>query len=96
MINNVEKQMKEHGDKLTAEDKTKIEDSIKDVKDSLKESNVDDIKSKVEVLTQDAMKLGEAVYKAQQEEASTPNQSDKAKDNKEDVVDAEFEEVGKN
>ena len=96
MINNVEKQMKEHGDKLSAEDKTKIETSIKNLKDSLKESNVDDIKSKVEVLTQDAMKLGEAVYKAQQEEASNSNQSNNDKDNKEDVVDAEFEEVGKN
>jgi len=96
MINNVEKQMKEHGDKLSAEDKTKIETSIKNLKDSLKESNVDDIKSKVEVLTQDAMKLGEAVYKAQQEEASNSNESNNDKDNKEDIVDAEYEEVGKN
>tara|TARA_B100000212_G_scaffold137355_1_gene103509 strand:- start:9586 stop:11481 length:1896 start_codon:yes stop_codon:yes gene_type:complete len=96
MVNNVEKQMSEHGDKLSAEDKAKIEASITAVKDALKESNTDDIKSKTETLTQDAMKLGEAVYKAQQEaEASKKADSEPANNDKEDIVDAEFEEVDK-
>ena len=96
MVNNVEKQMSEHGDKLSAEDKTKIEASLTAVKDALKESNTDDIKSKTETLTQDAMKLGEAVYKAQQEaEASKKADSEPVNNDKEDIVDAEFEEVDK-
>ena len=96
MVNNVEKQMSEHGDKLSAEDKSKIESSLTAVKDALKESNTDDIKSKTETLTQDAMKLGEAVYKAQQEaEASKKADSEPANNDKEDIVDAEFEEVDK-
>ena len=96
MVNNVEKQMSEHGDKLSAEDKTKIEASLTAVKDALKESNTDDIKSKTETLTQDAMKLGEAIYKATQEaEASKQADSEPANKDKEDIVDAEFEEVDK-
>ena len=96
MVNNVEKQMSEHGDKLSAEDKAKIEASLTAVKDALKESNTDDIKSKTETLTQDAMKLGEAVYKAQQEaEASKKADSEPVNNDKEDIVDAEFEEVDK-
>ena len=96
MVNNVEKQMSEHGDKLSAEDKTKIEASLTAVKDALKESNTDDIKSKTETLTQDAMKLGEAIYKATQEaETSKQADSEPANNDKEDIVDAEFEEVDK-
>ncbi len=96
MVNNVEKQMSEHGDKLSAEDKTKIEASLTAVKDALKESNTDDIKSKTETLTKDAMKLGEAIYKATQEaETSKQADSEPANNDKEDIVDAEFEEVDK-
>ena len=63
MVHNVEKQLKEHGDKLSAEDKTKVESDINDLKEALKGSNVEDIKTKTETLTQSAMKLGEAIYK---------------------------------
>ena len=91
MIANVEKQMSEHKDKLSDEDKTKIESSLSALKDAVKGSDVNDIKSKTETLTSDAMKLGEAVYKSSQEEANkTESKNNK---NKDDVVDADFEEV---
>ena len=93
MVHNVEKQLKEHGDKLSAEDKTKVESDINDLKEALKGSNVEDIKAKTEALTQSAMKLGEAIYKQQQEAEQKNAGSDKAKDD--NVVDADFEEVDK-
>ena len=94
MVHNVEKQLKEHGDKLSAEDKTKVESDINDLKEALKGSNVEDIKTKTETLTQSAMKLGEAIYKQQQESEQKANtESDKPKDD--NVVDADFEEVSK-
>ena len=94
MVHNVEKQLKEHGDKLSAEDKTKVESDINNLKEALKGSNVEDIKTKTETLTQSAMKLGEAIYKQQQESEQKANtESDKPKDD--NVVDADFEEVSK-
>ena len=48
MVHNVEKQLKEHGDKLSAEDKTKVESDINDLKEALKGSNVEDRKTKTE------------------------------------------------
>ena len=94
MVHNVEKQLKEHGDKLSAEDKTKVESDINDLKEALKGSNVEDIKTKTETLTQSAMKLGEAIYKQQQESEQKANtESDKPKDDT--VVDVDFEEVSK-
>ena len=91
LVHSVEKQLKEHGDKLSAEDKTKLEQDIDALKESLKSDNSDDIKDKVKSLTESAMKLGEAVYKQQQEDQ--PQQEEKAKDD--NVVDADFEEVDK-
>jgi molecular chaperone DnaK len=94
MVHNVEKQLKEHGDKLSAEDKTKVESDINGLKEALKVFNVEDIKTKTETLTQSAMKLGEAIYKQQQESEQKANtESDKPKDD--NVVDADFEEVSK-
>ena len=64
------------------------------MKEALKGSNVEDIKTKTETLTQSAMKLGEAIYKQQQESEQKANtESDKPKDD--NVVDADFEEVSK-
>ena len=93
LVHSIEKQMKEHGDKLSAEDKAKVEGDVTALKEALKSDNSDDIKDKVKSLTESAMKLGEAVYKQQQQE-SQPQQEEKAKDD--NVVDADFEEVNKN
>ncbi|MBR20015.1 MAG: molecular chaperone DnaK [Euryarchaeota archaeon] len=91
LAHSVEKQLKEHGDKLSAEDKSKIEEDVNALKEALKSDNSDAIKDKVKSLTESAMKLGEAVYKSQQSEQ--PQQEEKTKDD--NVVDADFEEVNK-
>jgi molecular chaperone DnaK len=89
-----EKSLKEHGDKVSAEDKAKIETSLTGLKDALKGTDVETIKSKTKDLTEASMKLGEAVYKSQQQEQKEEPKPTNEQ-SKDDVVDAEFEEVNK-
>ena len=67
--------MKEHGDKVSAEEKKAIENGIADLKKSLEGTDIEDIKKKTQSLIQVSMKLGEAVYKSQQK----PNDNDKGR-----------------
>jgi len=90
-----EKSLKEHGDKVSVEDKTKIETSLADLKEALKGNDVESIKSKTGALTEASMKLGEAIYKTQQEQAKPEATESTSGGEKEDVVDADFEEVKK-
>ena len=89
--------MKEHGGKVSAEEKKAIETAVSDLKGVLKDANVEEIKKKTQNLIQASMKLGEAVYKSQQK--SQPGKDQKGKENnkenkeKENVVDADFEDV---
>ena len=87
--------MKEHGDKITSEEKKAIENGIADLKKSLEGTDVEDIKKKTQSLIQVSMKLGEAVYKSQQKPgAGKPDSKKEAKPNdKDNVVDADFEDV---
>ena len=97
MIHSAEKNMKEFGDKVSADEKAAIENDIKSLKEAIVSDNLEKIKSGLEALTQSSMKLGEAMYKAQQAEGSPDGGNDQAaaaSDGKnEKVVDAEFEEV---
>jgi molecular chaperone DnaK len=91
-----EKSLKEHGDKVSAEDKAKIESSLTSLKDAIKDGNVETIKSKTKDLGEASMKLGEAIYKSQQEQAKPEPEEAKESTSggdKENVVDADFEEV---
>ncbi len=88
-----EKSLKEHGDKVSPEDKAKIEKSLADLKEALKGNDLDNLKAKTKELTEVSMKLGEAIYKSQQPEQ--PAEPTKEENTKEDVVDAEFEDVKK-
>jgi molecular chaperone DnaK len=93
-INAIEKSLKEHGDKISADDRGAIESAKKELADELAKSDAtaESLKQKTEALTEKAMKLGEAVYKAQQEaqNAAGANASD---DNKSDGArDADFSE----
>ena len=90
-----EKSLKEHGDKVSVEDKAKIETSLADLKDALKNNDVEAIKSKTGSLTEASMKLGEAIYKTQQEQSKPEPEATESTSGgeKEDVVDADFEEV---
>ena len=101
LIYSTEKTMTEHGEALSAEDKTAIEDAIADLKGALEGDDVEAITAKTEVLAQAAQKLGEAMYKAQQEDAAAGDMGDMGGDaggqtaggDDSNVVDADFEEV---
>ena len=96
LIHSTEKNLKEHGTKITDADKKAIEDGSAALKEALKGEDIDDIKKKTEALVQSSMKLGEAIYKSQQSTKPESNKDD-GKDEKgkkdDNVVDADFEEV---
>src|ERR1700759_975823 len=99
LVHSTEKALSEHGDKVEAADRKAIEDGISALKEALKSDDVDDIKSKTEELAKASMKLGEAMYKAQQAgDAAADAAADGAGNGPKDdnVVDAEFSEVDDN
>ena len=102
LIYTTEKNLAEYGDQVPAEDKAGIEDAVAALKTAMEGEDVEDIRAKSETLAQAAMKLGEAMYKAQQEEAAAGQAdaeapgADPAAQGGEDgstIVDADFEEV---
>ena len=94
LVFSTEKSLKEHGDKVSAEERKAIETGIIDLKKSLEGTDVEDIKKKTQSLVQASMKLGEAVYKSQQKPDIKDNNKDSNKpDDKDNVVDADFEDV---
>lgn len=93
VMHGTEKSLAEHGDKVGGTDREKIEASLKDLREALDSPEVSVIQQKMEALTQVAMVLGEAVYKASQENTSAEVAEESSSVNKEDVVDADFEEV---
>ena len=104
LVHSTEKNLKDYGDKISATDKSAIESAIADLKTAKDGDDAAAIAAKTETLMQAAMKLGEAVYKASQEEnAAAPDAGASAhpggkKTGTDDstVVDAEFEEVDPN
>ena len=96
LIHSTEKNLKEHGAKISDTEKKAIEDSSAALKESLKGTDIEDLKKKTEALVQASMKLGEAIYKSQQNtKPDSDNDDGKNNKNKKDdnVVDADFEEV---
>jgi molecular chaperone DnaK len=94
LVFSTEKSLKEHGDKITAEEKKAIETGITDLKKSLEGTDSEDIKKKTQNLIQVSMKLGEAVYKSQQKpESKSDEQKQTKQEEKDNVVDADFEDV---
>ncbi len=99
LIFQVEKNIKEHGDKISPEDKSKIEADLKGLKEALEKNDAESIKQKTQELTQSSMKMGEAMYKDQQSSeasgAEQPKQEDNTGETKsdDDVIDADYEEV---
>ncbi len=96
LIHSTEKNLKEHGVRISETEKKAIEDSSLALKEALKSENIEDIKKKIETLVQASMKLGEAIYKSQQNTKKDSDKNDDG-DNKgkkdDNVVDADFEEV---
>ena len=99
LINSAEKTLKEHGDKVSAAEKTAIENAISSLKSAAETDDVNSIKEKTDALMQASMKLGEAMYRAQQSQAQAgaaqgPDAGTTGEQPKDDkVVDADFEEV---
>ena len=97
LIHSTEKNLKEHGSKVSEQDKKIIEDSLSHLRNALKGTDIEEIKKKTQNLVQSSMKLGEAIYKSQQGAKPSPDNKDdnKNKEGKKDdnVVDADFEEV---
>ena len=92
LVHATEKQLSEHGDKISADLKGQVEAAIAETKTALEGDDADAINAKAQALTEVAMKMGQEIY--QQEQASAaPAGGDTADAPKEDVVDAEFSEV---
>ncbi len=96
LIHGTEKSVADHGDKVDPTTIEVIELSIKTLKEAMEGDNAEKIRARSQDLTEAAMKLGEAIYKAQAEEsakaddASGPSQDGSA----DDIVDADFEDLG--
>ncbi|AHX04446.1 molecular chaperone DnaK [Ehrlichia japonica] len=98
LIHSTEKSLNEHGDKITSSDKLEIENAIRDVKDSLSSSdmeNVDILQQKIDHLVKVSMKLGEALYSnaANNPSAAESTTASNEKDSK--VVDSDYQEIDK-
>ncbi|MDO8335145.1 MAG: Hsp70 family protein, partial [Nitrosomonas sp.] len=100
MIHSVKKSLKEHGDQLDGDEKSKIEAALKDAEDVLKTDKKEDIDAKTQALTEAAHKLAEKMYqqKDQPDQQAQPGAAGSSSSQHEkpvegEVVDAEFEEV---
>ena len=95
LLHSTEKNLKEHGAKVSEADKKAIETSSSNLRNSLKGTDVEDIKKKTQELVQASMKLGEAIYKSQQsaKPGDAPKQAKEEGKKDDNVVDADFEEV---
>ena len=98
IVHTTEKNLKEHGSKISDAEKKAIETGISDLRNALKGTDTEEVKKKTQTLVQSSMKLGEAVYKSQQKNAGKKDtkqskDSKNKEENKENVVDADFEEV---
>tara|TARA_B100001248_G_scaffold18468_1_gene12195 strand:+ start:45 stop:1946 length:1902 start_codon:yes stop_codon:yes gene_type:complete len=91
LIHGTEKSLTENSDKINEDDKKSIEDAISQLKASLESDDAARISSDLEVLTQEAMKLGEAIYKSQEETQNNETENPEPEDST--IVDADFEEV---
>ncbi|MDE3059946.1 MAG: molecular chaperone DnaK [Pseudomonadota bacterium] len=102
LIHTTERSLKEHGDKIPASDKETIEKDVQSLKDAIAADDASRIETQLQALTQSSMKLGEALYKAQQAGAAAGGETASGGDASstggaapggDNVVDATYEEV---
>ena len=97
MIHGAEKSLSDLGDKAEESAKKEVEDAVSDLKTALEGDDVSIIKEKTSALSAVMMKMGEAAYKANEaNNAESADTTDNSSETKEDVVDADFEEVKDN
>jgi len=100
LIHSTEKQLAEHGDKVSTEVKDEIEKALAEAKTAVESGDADEMQQKTAALTQAAMKLGQAMYEQQQAQGQQTGEAGAAESEaggeqpgQEEVVDAEFSEV---
>ncbi|MDO8518812.1 MAG: Hsp70 family protein, partial [Deltaproteobacteria bacterium] len=100
LVHDVDKNLKEHKDKLQAADVTAIESALEELKKAIESTDTEKIKTSMSALEQASFKIGEAMYKAasaagEAQPGATPGGGDGKEPPKKDenVVDAEFEEA---
>jgi molecular chaperone DnaK len=93
LVHSTEKSLKDYGDKVSAADKTAIETALDAMKTALQAEDAEVIKSRTQDLMNASMKLGEAMYAAQQADAAGGDGAGADAPKKDDVVDAEFKDV---
>jgi molecular chaperone DnaK len=95
VIHSTEKALAEHGDKVGEAERSAIQTALDDLKGVVEGGDAEVIAAKTQTLIQASMKLGEAMYAAQQNSEGPASDADAAQAaGSDDVVDAEFEEVG--
>ena len=96
LIHSTEKSIEDHGDKVDPSTVEAIELALAALKDELENENADKIRSGIQNVTEAAMRLGEAIYKSQQEAADggDAGSADEGPDSDDDILDADFEDLG--
>ena len=100
LVYSTERTLRDHGDKIPAEDKQTIEAAMAEAREALKGDDLDRIKRAQEALTKASHKLAEAMYREAQASAqpqggqAPPGDGTAAQDPKGDVIDAEFKDLG--
>ncbi|TPW32352.1 molecular chaperone DnaK [Martelella alba] len=95
LVHSSEKSLAEHGDKVSEEDRNAIQAAIDALKEAVAAETPDaeDLQAKTQTLMEASMKLGQAIYEAQQADETAQASADAQKDADSDVVDADFEDV---
>ena len=94
LIHSAEKGVEDAGDKLSEDEKGAVESAISELKEVIDSDDLTVIQEKSAALSQEAMKIGEKLYQQEQESGAQDDDSEAAEDGpKEDVVDADYEEV---
>ncbi len=93
LIHSTERQLKEHGDKVSADVRADIEKKVADLKAVLETAETAELRQKSEALAAAAMKLGEAIYRSEQATAQAAGAGSDSAQGREEVVDADFTEV---
>jgi molecular chaperone DnaK len=93
LIHSTEKNLSEHGDKVAAAVKAEIELAVEQLKDAKDKDDAELLRQRIQAASQAAMKLGEAMYQAQQQAGGETASAAGATTKNENVVDADFEEM---
>jgi molecular chaperone DnaK len=94
LIHSTRKAIEEHGDKVDGSTVEAIELAVGALEEALKSEDAGKIKGGIQNLTDASMKLGEAIYKAEQAKSSASDEDEGPRGVDDDIVDADFEDLG--